>query len=191
MQTFVSDTSGNPEPSVIIWNKARILKWSDFKKKPDLEDEASASLAIGFESTPLIEHVVTRSKFKFKIRDMQLRAIFIPEFSWVMKNISDKNSILLLKHEQGHFDLAEEITRKTRIKIINRFQNRIFTVKGKNENEAKKDAILQVTKIRKKIEEKLQNEFKKQESEYDDKTNHGLIVEYQEKYNKKFEKLRK
>ncbi|WP_255486712.1 hypothetical protein [Candidatus Nitrosotenuis sp. DW1] len=147
-------------------------------------------MAIGFESKPLIEHIVTGSKFKFKIRDMHLRAIFIPDFSWVMKNISNKNSILLLKHEQGHFDLAEEITRKTRIKIINRFQNKIFTVKGKNENEAKKDAVLQVTKIRKEIESELQKEFKYQEAKYDDKTNHGLILKYQEEYNKRFEKLR-
>ncbi|WP_238549776.1 hypothetical protein [Candidatus Nitrosotenuis chungbukensis] len=148
-------------------------------------------MAIGFESKPLIEHVVTGNKFKFKIRDMKLRAIFIPEFSWVMKNISDKNRILLLKHEQGHFDLAEEITRKARIKIIKRFQNKVFTVKGKNENEAKNDAILQVTKIRKEIESELQKEFKYQEAKYDDKTNHGLILKYQEEYNKRFEKLRK
>lgn len=44
---------------------------------------------------------------------------------------------LLLKHEQGHFDLAEEATRKTRIKIINHFQNKVFNIK-KNEGNAKK-----------------------------------------------------
>jgi len=190
MQTLVSNTSTNPEPRVIIWNKTQILKWSDFKKKPELEDKASASLAIGFESKPLIEHIATGSKFKFKIRDMQLHAIFIPDFSWVMKNVSEKDSTLLLKHEQGHFDLAEEITRKTRIKITNRFQNRTFTVKGKNENNAKKNAILQVTKIRKEIEGELQKEFKDQETKYDDKTNHGLIIGHQQEYNKRFEKLR-
>lgn len=190
MQTFVSDSSANSKLPVIVWNKTQALKWSDFKKSPDLNDKASASLAIGFESKPIIEHIATGSKFKFKIRDMQLRAIFIPNFSWVVKNVSEKDSTLLLKHEQGHFDLAEEITRKTRIKTTNRFQNRAFTVKGKNENEAKKGAILQVTKIRKEIEGKLQKEFRYQETKYDDKTNHGLIVEYQEEYNERFKKLR-
>lgn len=190
MQTLVSSTSANPELPVIIWNKTRILKWSDFKKKPDPEDKASASLAIGFESKPLIEHIVTGSKFKFKIKDMQLHAIFIPDFSWVMTNVSEKDSALLLKHEQGHFDLAEEITRKTRIKTINRFQNKTFIVKEKNKDKAKKDALLQVTEIRKEIEAELQKEFNIQETKYDNKTNHGLIIEYQEKYNKRFEKLR-
>jgi hypothetical protein len=190
MQILVNNTSTNPELPVIIWNKTRILKWSDFKKKPDPQAKASAISAIGFESKPLIEHIKTGSKFKFKIRDMHLSAVFIPDFSWVMKNVSEKGSTLLLKHEQGHFDLAEEITRIIRTKTTNRFQNRVFIVKGKNEDKAKKDAVLQVTKIRKEIESELQKEFKSQETKYDDKTNHGLIIGYQSKYNKRFEKLR-
>ncbi|HYL66776.1 MAG TPA: hypothetical protein VEU72_06445 [Nitrosopumilaceae archaeon] len=190
MQIFVNNTSTNPELPVIIWNKTQILKWNDFKKRSDPKAKASASSAIGFESKPLIEHIKTGSKFKFKIRDMQLQAVFIPDFSWVMKKNSKKGSTLLLKHEQGHFDLAEEITRKTRIRTTNRFQNRAFIVKGANDAKAKKDAILQVTKIRKEIDSKLLKELKRQQTKYDDKTNHGLITENQEKYNKRFEKLR-
>jgi len=190
MQIFISDTSTNTQLPVIIWNKTRILKWIDFKKKPRIKAKASASSAIGFESKPIIEHIKVGSKFKFKIRDMQLHAVFIPDLSWVMKNLSERDGTLLLKHEQGHFDLGEEITRRIRTKTTNRFQNRSLIVKGKNKEKAKKDAILQVTKIRKEIEGKLQKEFKSQETKYDDKTNHGLIIEYQEKYNKRFKKLR-
>ena len=122
---------------------------------------------------------------------MRLHAVFIPEFSWVMKNISVKGKTLLLKHEQGHFNLAEEIIRKTRIKLINQFQTKVFIIKEKDKNKAKKEAILQVTKIRKELEDRLQKDFKKQERKYDDKTNHGLITRYQDDYNKRFEKLRK
>jgi hypothetical protein len=190
MQIFVINTPINPELSVIIWKKTRVLKWVDFKKKPDLKSKASASSAIGFESKPFIEHIKVGNKFKFKIKDMQLNAVFIPDLSWVMKNISKKNSKSLLKHEQGHFDLAEEITRKTRTSATNRFHDRPLNVKGKNEDMAKKDAVLQATGIRRKLEDELQKEFKNQETRYDDKTNHGLITEYQEKYNKRFEKLR-
>jgi len=162
----------------------------DFKKKPDLRSKASASSAIGFESKPFIEHIKAGNKFKFKIKDMQLNAVFIPDLSWVMKNVSKKNSKSLLKHEQGHFDLAEEITRKTRARTTNRFHDRPLNVKGKNEDMAKKDAVLQATGIRRKIEDELQKEFKSQETKYDDRTNHGLIVAHQERYNKRFEKLR-
>jgi hypothetical protein len=190
MQIFIDNISAKSELQVIIWNKTRTIKWNDFKKTPDPEARASASSAIGFESMPIIEHIKSGNKFRFKIRDMQLHAVFIPDFSWVMKNVSKKSSTLLLKHEQDHFDLAEEITRKTRIKTTNRFHNRSFIVKEKYEDEGKKDAILHVTKIRKEIEDKLQKEFKSQETKYDDKTNHGLIIKYQEKYNKRFKKLR-
>lgn len=190
MQTFVSNSHIHPEIPIINWNKTRILKWSDFKKEPDHESNASASAAIGFESMPIIEHIKIRGEFKFKIKDMRLFAVFIPNLSWVMKNLSKKNSMLLLKHEQGHFDLAEEITRKSRTKAINRFQDRSLVANGKNEDAAKKDAILQVNVMRKEIEAKLQGEFKSQETKYDDITNHGLIMSHQEEYNKRFNKLR-
>lgn len=191
MQVFVSNKSINPEPRVIIWSKYRTIKWSDFKKKnPNLDDKASANAAIGFQSTPLIEHIKIKNKFKFKIIDMRLNAVFIPEFSWVMKNVSVKGKTLLLKHEQGHFDLAEEIIRKTRTKLINHFQGRVFIINEKTKDTAKKGAILQVTKIRKDLESRLQKDFKKQEKKYDVKTNHGLIMRCQDDYNKRFKKLR-
>ncbi|MHB8601752.1 MAG: hypothetical protein ACYC6W_12015 [Nitrosotalea sp.] len=191
MQIFVINTPTNPQLPVIVWNKNQILKWDDFKKKPDFKSKASASSAIGFESKPFIEHIKSGNEFKFKIKDMQLNAVFIPDLSWVMKNVNKKNSVSLLKHEQGHFDLAEEITRKTRTSTTNRFHNKPFTVKGKNEHVAKKDAVLQAIVIRKQIEGKLQEDFKSQETTYDEMTNHGLITKSQEKYDKRFEKLRK
>jgi len=176
---------------VLIWNKARFLKWTDFEKKHDPKSKASASSAIGFQSQPLIEHIKTGIKFKFKIGEMQLNAVFIPSLSWVVKNLSKKNSMLLLKHEQGHFDLAEEITRKSRSTTTKRFHNRAFIAKGKDEDKAKKYALSQVIKIRKKIDGTLQRELKNQQTKYESKTNHGLIKAYQEKYNKRFEKLRR
>jgi hypothetical protein len=190
MQIFVNNTFPNLELPIIIWNKTRTLKWNDFKKKPDSKNKAAASSAIGFESSPIIEHFKIGCKFKFKIRDMQLHAVFIPEISWVRENILEKGNKLLLNHEQGHFDLAEEITRKTRIKTTNRFQNRSFVVKGKNKAEAKKFAVVRVTRIRKEIDDRLQKELEREETKYDEKTNYGLIIKNQEKYNKRFETLR-
>jgi len=175
---------------VIIWNKNRFLKWSDFKKKIYPKDKASAISAIGFESEPIIEHIKTGTKFTFKIKDMQLHAIFIPNLSGVIKNLNEKNMALLLKHEQGHFDLAEEITRKARIKANNRFKNRFMSVKGKNQKTAEKNATYRTTTIRKNINYKLQKDLNNQETKYDDKTKHGLSKTNQQKYNKRFKKLR-
>lgn len=191
MEIFIDTTSKSKEPSVIIWQKDRILKWSDFKKKPEPRPEASAVSAVGFQSGPFVEHIKIGSKFKFRIKEMNLNTIFMPDCSWVVKGITKENRILLLKHEQGHFDLAEEITRKARVRTTNRLRNRIFNIRGKNEIKAKKDALLRVSRIRKKIAARLNKELTNQEAKYDDKTNHGLIVRHQKKYNKRFDKLRR
>jgi hypothetical protein len=181
---------GNLKTKIISWSKTRNLKWSDFKKKPDLKSRASANSAIGFESEPMINHFETGGKFQFRILDMHFRAIFIPAFSWVKKTILRKDQKSLLKHEQGHFDLAEEIVRKSNIKTMALFRKKVFDVEGENKFVAKNNAVLQVTKIRKKIENSLAKELDREETTYDVKTNHGLIKGEQEKFNKRFKKLR-
>ncbi|AFS80686.1 hypothetical protein NKOR_03980 [Candidatus Nitrosopumilus koreensis AR1] len=176
MKKLVCDTDVQREPQVIIWNNTQILKWSDFKKKSDPDSEASANAAIGFESKPIIEYLKVGKQLKYKIKDLQLNAIFIPNLSWVTKNINLKEGNLLLKHEQGHFDLAEEVIRKIKNKSTGIYK--VFTIKEKNKNNMK-EATLQVNKIRDDIESELQNEFNIQESKYDNKTNHGLIKIHQ------------
>jgi hypothetical protein len=182
--------SKNSKINVIIWSQTRNLKWSDFKEKSNFKSRSAASSAIGFESEPILNHIETGGKFRFKILDMQFHAIFIPRFSWVTKNTCNKNGKSLLKHEQGHFDLVEEIVRKSKIKTNNLFKDKFFIIRGKNKSSAKKNAILHVTKIRKKIEIKLKKELNREATTYDAKTNHGLIKLEQEKYNKRFTKLR-
>ena len=186
----MQNLSENLKINVITWSPTRNLKWSDFKKKTNLKSRASANSAIGFESEPIITHVETGGKFKFKILDMQIQAIFIPSFSWVTKPLLNRDRKSLLKHEQGHFDLVEEIVRKSRIETTSHFKGIFFEIEGKNKSAAKKNTILQVMKIRKKIEDKLKKELKWEETTYDFKTNHGLIKLQQRKYNKRFEKLR-
>ncbi len=187
MKKRVYNTDVQLEPKVIIWNNTQILKWSDFKKKSDPDSVASANAAIGFESKPIIEYLQVGKQLKYKIKDLQLHAIFIPNLSWVTKNINQKEKSLLLKHEQGHFDLAEEVIRKIKNKSTDIYK--VFTIKEKNKDNIK-EVELQVNKIRNNIELELQNEFNIQESKYDNKTNHGLIPSHQKKYNKRFKKLR-
>ena len=180
----------NLNVNIIIWSQTRNLKWSDFKKKSHFKSKASANSAIGFESEPIIDHIETGGKFKFRIIDLRVNAIFIPSFSWVSKTVLSRDRKLLLKHEQGHFDLAEELVRKSKEETYVFLRKKVFDVEGKNKSTAKNNTILQVTKIRKKIEDKLTKELKSEETTYDLKTNHGLIKLQQEKYNKRFKKLR-
>ncbi len=186
----LQNLSKNSKINVITWSKTRNLKWNDFKKKSNIKSRASAHSAIGFESEPIIDHIEIGGKFKFEILDMQFHAVFIPGLSWMTKSISNDNRKSLLNHEQGHFDLVEEIVRKSRIKTTNLFKDKFFAAEGKNKSNAKKNAILQVKTIRKKIEDNLKKKLTWEETTYDIKTNHGLIKWQQEKYNTRFKKLR-
>jgi hypothetical protein len=134
---------------------------------------------------------MTKGCFKYKIKEMKFIAIFIPRFSWFRKNLTAEENLILLKHEQGHFDLAQEIVKKIRIKTDKRFINRFFIVKGKNKEISKENTILAVTKIRKLIEVKILKELKFQERKYDVKTGNGLNLKQQEIYDKRFKNLRR
>lgn len=175
----------------ITWNKDYLLRWDDFKGEPNREIPASARSAVGLESEPLIQLIATKTKFKFKINAMQIRAIFIPDASMVIKErVSEQGSAILLRHEQGHFDLAEEIARKANLHLDQQFQNKTFTVKGKTPEEAHKEAMRQATVMNKETLENLRKDFHLQEIKYDKETNHGIIIEKQEGYNTRFKKLR-
>jgi hypothetical protein len=134
---------------------------------------------------------MTKGCFKYKIKEMKFIAIFIPSFSWFRKNLTAEENLILLNHEQGHFDLAQEIVKKFRIKTDKRFMNRLFIVKGKNKEISKENTILAVTKIRKLIEVKILKELKFQETKYDVKTRNGLNLKQQEIYDKRFKNLRR
>lgn len=85
----------------IPWDKNYRLKWSDFKGRPDMlskEDAAcAASIYVrGFRDKGLPNFLVYNS--------------FMKSDAWT----SDSTSVMLLQHEQLHFDIAEVYARKIR-----------------------------------------------------------------------------
>jgi len=179
------------ESPAIIWNKDYLLKWEDFKGNPDQKIPASARSAVGLESQPNIQLIVTKTKYKFKINTVGIKAIFIPDASMVIKDrVSKQGSASLLRHEQGHFDLAEEIARKSNIKLDSKFNSRTFTIPGENQEEAVRNALRQLKEM---ISEHLIEEhdgLKSLERKYDEETRHGTIIDIQNVYNERFDKLR-
>lgn len=113
---------------------------------------------------------------------------FFPLLSWIRTSHANLN---LLKHEQGHFDLAELLRPKITQNLQIGFDGKKFPVRGQTEEQQKQFArdysnIL----ISKEFEKWEKYIFQKQE-EYDKKTNHGQLEEKQLEYNKKFKELRK
>ncbi|MDP4262164.1 MAG: DUF922 domain-containing protein [Bacteroidota bacterium] len=88
---------------LINWSASRPLTWSDYKGKPDPRSDAAAST-----STYLgIEYNFDEKGLTYKI---QCR--FSTTKSWGMAKTD-----FVLKHEQGHFDIAEIFARKLNKKM--------------------------------------------------------------------------
>jgi hypothetical protein len=91
----------------LIWDKARPLTFADFRGKPHDSTFAAATFC-GIETK-----VCKRNFWTGKIL-VVVDATFYPDTSWYL---SAKIHDLTLRHEQGHFDIAEWFSRKLR-KII-------------------------------------------------------------------------
>lgn len=93
------------EDSLIFWSTRRKVTWIDFKGKPNYNEIFAATTYSGIRLVP--------NSYKDSII-LIIKAYFEINTSWV--KIKD-SSILLLEHEQGHFDITEIGARKIR-KII-------------------------------------------------------------------------
>ena len=97
----------------------------------------------------------------------------------------------LLKHEQGHFDLAEIIKRKHQKIFENGFYNKQFPTRGQNDAQRKQYAKEDSGKMISLEVEKLNLQLKEKRDEYDQETSFGKNISEQEKYDEIFAKLRK
>ncbi len=96
----------------------------------------------------------------------------------------------LLKHEQGHFDLAELVKRENLQNLQNAFYGKRFHTRGQNEEQQKQFAKEDSGRmIAEKVEE-LEHILDKRREEYDSETEFGQNIVKQSEYNSIFEKLR-
>ncbi len=87
----------------IYWQQDSLLKWSDFKAKPDSTINYTALSTTGIDMKPRAS--VKNNKVLVKY---ELRAYFNPKYSWSRK---ERETPKILHHEQIHFDIAECIAR--------------------------------------------------------------------------------
>ncbi|GIV45013.1 MAG: hypothetical protein KatS3mg035_2190 [Bacteroidia bacterium] len=88
----------------IVWSKGYKLSWEDFKGRP--------KSGISFEA---ISHIVISDEYTYENNMIKfiIVAQFIPKKSWT----KSKNRLILLEHEQLHFDIAELYARKLKKKL--------------------------------------------------------------------------
>lgn len=140
--------SQDKNEELIDWSASWQLSWSDYKAKPDPSSDAAASTTTYLS----IEYNINEKGFSYKI---QCR--FSKTKSW-----GHAKTEFILKHEQGHFDIAE-IYARTLNKKMSEYQF--------NKTTYQKDL--------KTIYGDITDEKEDFQNQYDSETNHSINKEKQ------------
>ena len=174
------------ENDFVIWSNEYNLKWSDFKAEsnPAIFEDSHSVIKYGF--TWMVNSDKLNDEIVFLIENIELSVEFHPLLSWVRDSESNDN---LLKHEQGHFDLAELIKRKYQKIFTDKFYDKFFPTRGQNDAQRKQFAKVDSGRMISKEVDDLYNNFLKKRKDYDLETNFGKHLEVQLKYDELFKNL--
>ena len=175
------------ENNVLVWSNDFFLRWSDFNAESNPAAFEDSHSIIKYQYTWIVNSEKIGSQILFFIENIQLSVDFHPVLSWV-RTLQRNDD--LLKHEQGHFDLAELIKRENLEKLQNKFYEKRFPTRGKNEEQRKQFAKEDSGKMIAKEVEKLEQILLQRRKEYDEQTNFGQNLEKQLSYNSIFDRLK-
>ncbi len=176
--------SGN---GIMVWSNDSFLRWSDFKAESNPAVFEDSHSFIKYRYTWTVNSDKIGEQVLFFIENIQLYVEFHPVLSWVRHSQANED---LLKHEQGHYDLAELVKRENLEKLRGRFHKDLFPVRGKNEEQEKQFAKYDSGIIIAKEVEKLECIFFQRRQEYDAHTNFSQNSKKQSEYDAIFDSLR-
>jgi len=154
--TFCFGQSKNEE--TIEWKSSRLLTWTDYKANPDPNSDAAASTTTYLG----VEYNMDQKGLTWKIQ-----CLFSITRSW-----GRHKDDFVLKHEQGHFDIAEIYARKLNQRLKDyKFNNTTF-----------KDDL-------KTIYTTITSEKEAFQDQYDNETDHSRKKEVQVEWLKKITKM--
>jgi len=135
----------------IVWSQSRKLSWDDFQSEVDSQETLHAMTATNID---------VKAHCYGNLIKYDVKSVFVTEESWSKNKLSAK----LLAHEQLHFDLTEIHARLLRKKLS---ENINLCSKGGDELD--------------KLTSKQFSDWKQEQDQYDEETNHGLD-EVKQKY---------
>ena len=171
----------------IGWSKNIFLKWSDFKAEHNSSIFEDSHSEIKFRFTWTVNSDTKNEDIVFLIENIELFVEFHPLLSSFRTLDITEN---LLKHEQGHFDLAELIKIENLEELQNKFYNLQFPTRGKNDEQRKQFAKVDSGKMISKEIEKLEELLRIRRLQYDEQTNFCQNQEKQIEYDLIFNNLR-
>lgn len=173
--------------NTLVWSNDSFLRWSDFNAESNTAVFEDSHGVIRYRYTWTVNSEEIEHQIIFFIENIQLSVEFHHILSWVrLSQATDA----LLKHEQGHFDLAELVKRENLKKLKNKFYEKQFPTRGKNEDQRKQLAKEDSGKMIAAEVERLEVILSQRRHEYDEQTNFGQNLDKQLEYNSIFDKLR-
>ena len=175
------------ENYAISWTSNYSLKWTDFKAElnPAVFKDSHSAIKYGFTWT--VDSDKVNDKVVFLIDNIQIVTEFHPLLSSFRTLDINEN---LLKHEQGHFDLAELIKIENLEELQNKFYNIQFSTRGQNDDQRKQFAKVDSGKMISKEIEKLEELLRIRRQQYNEQTNFCQNQEKQIEYDLIFNNLR-
>ena len=102
--------------SIIHWSSHYKLKWLDFK--------GNVPANIGIKKAETCSEIIMQGEFfEGELPDFKVTNNFLINKSWTITS-----DVGILKHEQGHFDIAEIFSRKIRKRIVELRKKKEFDV---------------------------------------------------------------
>ena len=171
---------------IISWSQDYCLKWSDFKAEsnPGIYEDSHSFIKYGF--TWVVDSDKLNKNIVFLINQITISVEFHPLLSWV--RTSELNDSLL-KHEQGHFDLAEMIKRNHDKVFATKFNGKVFPTRGQNDAQRKQFAKEDSGRMLSNEVSTLSNILSKKREEYDVETDFGRNLIMQSKYDEVFKNI--
>ena len=175
------------ENDTISWSNDSYLKWSDFSAESNTTTFEDSHSVIKYRFTWTVNSDEKETQIIFFIQNIQLFVEFHKILSWVRPSEATDD---LLKHEQGHFDLAELVKLENIEKLKNKFYDKQFSTRGKNEDQRKQFAREDSGKLIAEEVQKIEVILSQRRKEYDEQTNFGQNLEKQSNYDSIFDKLK-
>lgn len=145
-------------PAPIIWSASRPLTFADFQGRPKPTEKLAALTSADLKAGASCRNYTFTGT---------VQASFDPSASWLRD--PNEDSAELLRHEQLHFDLTEVYARILR--------QRLAALPAKIDCRRLQPAFDQVT-------QGVYAEWEREESRYDEETNHGLSKPQQAQWEK-------
>lgn len=175
------------ENDTVVWSRSSLLSWSDFKAEYNPSAYEDSHSVIRYRPTWVVDSEQFGDDIMFVVQDVEISVEFHRQLSWVRMS---QSSSLLLRHEQGHFDLAELVAREHIDALQHRFDGKMFPTRGKNEEQQKQFARADSGQMITSGVEWVDEILARRRQKYDQDTDFGQNTKKQSEYDAIFATLR-